>query len=225
MSNQANDLYQKWSNWIDILDTEILNLYTQRHIFREVQDILRANPKVQSPDDFNFWMASWYSSALAVAVRKQADNDRNSISYRRLLEGIKANPTVISRARFKKNFVDGWNYTESDADDGFDQIIGVGRQHIDPVVVDIEIKELETKTDKLRHYVNKRIAHHDKEDFTAIPKFSDLSESIDYLGDIHQRYYLIFRCFSTELLPVWQYDWKSVFRYPWIDSSRGETNG
>ncbi|HKC62417.1 MAG TPA: hypothetical protein VKB86_02210 [Pyrinomonadaceae bacterium] len=219
MNNQADELYLKWSNWIDILDTEIINLHTQRHIFQEVQEILRANPKVQSPDDFNFWMAVWYASAMSVSVRKQADNDKNSISYRRLLEEIKANPTVISRERFKKNFVDGWNYTEADANEGFNQIIGVGRQYIDPTVVDGEINELEAKTDKLRHYVNKRIAHHDKKDFTAIPKFSDLTEAIDYLGTLHKRYYLIFRCFSTDLLIVWQYDWKRVFRYPWIDSS------
>jgi hypothetical protein len=221
MSNQADELYLKWSKWIETLDTEIINLHTQRHIFREVQNILRVNPKVQSPDDFNFWMAVWYASAMSVSVRKQADNDKNSISYRRLLEEIKANPKVISRERFKKNFVDGWNYTEADANEGFDQMVGVGRDYIDPVRVEGEIKELEIKTDKLRHYVNKRIAHHDKKDFTAIPKFSDLSESIDYLGSLHENYYLIFHCMSTNLLPVWQYDWKSVFRYPWIDSSSG----
>jgi len=77
MSNQTNDLYLKWSKWIDVLDTEILNLHTQRHIFQEVQNILRANPKMQSPDDFNFWLAVWYASAMSVAVRKQADNDKD----------------------------------------------------------------------------------------------------------------------------------------------------
>jgi hypothetical protein len=222
MSNQTNDLYLKWSKWIDVLDTEILNLHTQRHIFQEVQNILRANPKMQSPDDFNFWLAVWYASAMSVAVRKQADNDKDSISYQRLLEGIKANPTVISRERFKKNFVNGWNYSEADANEGFDQLIGSGRQYIDPTIVDREINELGTKTDKLSHYVNKRIAHHDKKDFTAIPRFSDLHEAIDYLGTLHKKYYMVFRCFSTDLLTVWQYDWKSVFLYPWIDLSSGD---
>jgi hypothetical protein len=222
MSSQNDQLYVKWDSWIDILDTEIIHIHEQRHIFHEVQELVRANPLIQSPGDFNDWMAVWYSSSLSVAMRRQADNNRDSVSYRRLLESIKANPYVVSRTRFKKNFVDR-RYTEADADEGFDQLVGRGLEYLDLTRVDSEIQELIAKTDPLSNYVNKRIAHHDRKEFTAIPTFRELNTTIDFLGTLHERYYHIFRCLTIHsLVPVWHYDWKEVFRYPWIASEQRE---
>jgi hypothetical protein len=86
-------------------------------------------------------------------------------------------------------------------------------------VVQNEIDELILKTSKLKHYVDKRVAHHDKKEFNAIPKYSDLDEAIEFLGTLYKRYFLIFKCLSHgDLLPHWGYDWKKVFRYPWLSS-------
>jgi hypothetical protein len=220
MPSQDDQLYAKWNSWIDVLDTEMVHLFTQRHIFHEVQGLIRSNPLIQSPGDFNDWMAVWYSSSLSIAMRRQADNNKDSISYRRLLESIKTNPRVISRTRFKENFVD-WNYTERDADEGFDQLVGPGLEYLDPTRIDSEISELIDRTNPLTHYVNKRVAHRDRKEFTAIPTFRDLNAVIDYLGNLHKRYYTIFRCLTVhDLLPTWHYDWKEVFQYPWINPRR-----
>jgi AbiU2 len=218
MSKQNNELYEKWSRWIDVLGDETVNLYTQRHIYNEVRKILENNHKVQEPDDFFYWVSVWYSSSMSVVIRKLADNDRNSISFRRLLEGIKNNPRVISRTRFKQLFVDG-NYEEFLADADFDRYVGAGNEYIDLSVVQNEIDELTVKTSKLKDYVDKRVAHHDKEEFNAIPKYSDLDEAIDFIGELYKRYFLIFKCLSFgDLLPYWGYDWKKVFRYPWLNN-------
>jgi hypothetical protein len=219
MSDMNNELYKKWNGWLDVLGNEVINLYTQRHIYNEVRKILEENPKVQEPDDFFFWVSVWYSSSMAVAIRKLADNDKNSISFRNLLEGVRNNPRVVSRARFKQLFVDG-NYREFLADADFDRYIGNGNEYINLSVVQNEVDELVLKTSKLKHYVDKRIAHHDKAEFTAIPKYSDLDEAIDFLGSLYKRYFLIFRCAShDDLLPNWGYDWKKVFRYPWLSGN------
>jgi len=220
MSKQNDELYKKWDGWFDILNDETMNLHKQRHIYYEVSEIIKNNPQVQKPTDFFFWVSVWYSSSMAVAVRKQADKDKNSISFRRLLEGIKNNPQVISRVRFKELFVDG-NYREFLADADFDRYVGAGKEHIDPAIVQHEIDELIVKTSKLKHYVDKRVAHHDKDEFKAIPKYSDMDEAIDFIGSLYQRYFLIFRCLShDDLLPHWGYDWKKVFRYPWLKDSK-----
>jgi hypothetical protein len=220
MSTQADFLFEKWSKWIDVLDAEILNLYSQRHVFQTVQAMLQNNPKLHvHPNTFNQWVAFWYSSSMSVAVRKQADRNRDSISYRRLLEGIKANPSVLSRDRLKRLYVSDI-YTEGDANLWLDQVFGVGRAHIDFNVVNQEIGELEKKCASVSHFVNKRIAHHDQNDFIALPKFSDLHETIDHLGALHQKYFGIFKCLGTELLTQYTYDWTSIFRLPWIESAK-----
>src|SRR5437588_12020639 len=130
MNDMNDELYKKWDGWIDLLGNEVIDLYTQRHIYNEVRKILEENPKVQEPDDFFFWVSVWYSSSMAVAIRKLADKDKDSISFRRLLEGIKNNPRVISRTRFKQLFVDG-NYSAFLADTDFDRYVGAGNEYMD----------------------------------------------------------------------------------------------
>lgn len=213
MSSQDDTLYQKWQTWLDVLDEQILNLHGQRKIYTDVLEMVQTNPPIQEGNVFFSWVAVWYCSSMSVGVRKQSDNDKDSISYRRLLEGIKSNPRVISRTRFKNSFVDG-NYSEWDANLCFDQIVGPGLEYLDLNIVQNEIDELAAKTSKLTTYVNKRVAHHDKNEFTAVPKFTDLNDAIDHLGNLHRRYHGIFRCLSLDhLTPTFMYDWTKVFRY------------
>src|ERR1041385_2751185 len=71
----------------------------------------------------------WYSSSVAVTIRRPADKDKGSISFNTLLEETKTNPTVISRTRFNQLFVDG-NYHEYVADADFDRYVGLGKENI-----------------------------------------------------------------------------------------------
>jgi len=76
-----------------------------------------------------FWLSVWYSSSVAVTIRRPADKDKGSISFNTLLEETKTNPTVISRTRFNQLFVDG-NYHEYVADADFDRYVGLGKENI-----------------------------------------------------------------------------------------------
>lgn len=214
MGNQNDELYETWDKWFDELGAQVTQLFKQRQIYYEVREIVQNNPRAHEPGDFFYWLSVWYSSSMAVAVRKQSDQSPNSISFRRLLADIKDHPEVISRTRFKQLFVYG---REGLADLDFDRYVGAGREFIDTAVVEKEIGELEAKTDKIRRYVNKRVAHHDKKEFDDVPKYSDLDEAIDFIGTLYKRYFFIFRCASPgELLPDRGYDWKKVFRHPWL---------
>jgi hypothetical protein len=210
-------LYKKLHGWLEVLDDQVKGLRVNQYIFWEVQKIIRANPKIDRPNHFYGWMTENYAGAMSVTVRKLADRDTRTISFRRFLEDIKNNPTVISRRRFKDNFVDG-NYTERDADEGFDQLIGANRDYIDSFVVEHEIKTLLTKTSKLKRFVDKRIAHHENSKFEDFPTFKELDEAIEYLEELIKRYYSIFECMGTEnLLGSWAYDWKAIFYHAWIE--------
>lgn len=220
MSVMNDRLYQKWDKWIDELGDEITNLWWQRLVYSEVREIVRSNVAIHEPGDFFHWLSVWYSSSMAVAVRRLGDRHQNSISYRKLLEGIRDHPDIISRTRFKKRFVGGV-YQEFQADLDLDNHIGAGREHIDPAFVTKEIHELETRTASLKHYVDKRVAHHDKKEFNAVPPYSDLDDAIDFLWRLHQRYYPIFRSWPFGDFPSFGYDWKKVFRYAWLDNYEG----
>jgi hypothetical protein len=215
MINQQDALYERWGKWLELLANEVIELFTRRSIFGEVQEIIKNNIQIQTPGDFNEWMAINYAAAMSVAVRKQAMKDDKGISFRTLLEEIKSNPKVISRARFKKNFV-SVQYEESTANLCFDDIAGKGCDYLEVADIDKDIQTLITKTSALTKYVNKRIAHHDQKEFADIPTFKDLHEAVDYLEVLLKKYWLIFTALETQALPVWHYDWQAVFRYPWI---------
>lgn len=219
--NQNDELHAKWDIWIDELGDQITNLLWQRLIYSELREIVRNNPRINEPGDFFFWLSVWYSSSMAVAVRRLADKHPDSVSYRKLLEGIKDHPHVISRTRFTKRFVDGI-YREFQADLDLDNHIGPGREHIDPAFVTKEISELETKTVKLKHYVDTRVAHHDRKEVKSVPTHHDLDDAIDFLWSLHQRYYPIFRSWPFGDFPSFGYDWKEVFRCAWLGNDVGK---
>ncbi len=94
MKSKDDKVFQRWKQWFKVLDNEVLNLMTQQHIFHSVQEIIRDNPTIQEPNDFNFWMAVWYSSSLSIAIRKQSDKSTGSVSYINLLQDIFAIATT-----------------------------------------------------------------------------------------------------------------------------------
>lgn len=222
MNKKDEQLYRKWRTWIDVLSKEIVDLHIQRHVYNEVRTIVRKNPSLHVGNDFFDWTSVWYASSMMVAIRRQSDRDRDSISYRQLLDGIIKNPEVISRQRFKESFVDG-NYKDFLADADCDRYLGVGREYVDLSVAQQEITQLEAKTASLTNYVNKRVAHRDKNQFNATPSHGELDEAIEFLSTLHWKYSGLLTSFpQNDFLPPWGYDWKRVFQYPWHDDGQLE---
>ena len=216
-----DERYEMLNGWLDILQKEVIDLRVSQHIFWEVQEIIRANPRINIGSSFYEWMGSMYVAAMSVAVRRQVDEDKASVSFLRLLKEVKRYPKVLSRSRYKSRFTNP--APENYKNGSFDKLAGPGRDHVDPAVVEAEIADLRTKTDELRKYVNKRVAHYDKAHFGRFPTFQDLDDAIDYLEVLLKRYMNLFRAIHLgSALPVWQYDWKKVFRYPWIDPETSE---
>lgn len=150
-----------------------------------------------------------------IGVRRQLDKDPDSISFARLLGEIIAAPEIIFRDRYVALYKT--NHREM-AGKHFDRLVGAGRTSIDPAAPAKELAKLKTTADCIRKYANKRIAHFDISDFKNVPTYAELDDSLDYLEELLKRYLLLFRAeaYST-IVPVWQYDWKQVFRKAWIE--------
>lgn len=66
---------EKWEQWLDTIQADIVNLLHRRQIFREVQEIVVRNPRIQRPNVFYDWMASTYAASSVIGVRRQVDED------------------------------------------------------------------------------------------------------------------------------------------------------
>ena len=66
-------------------------------------------------------------------------------------------------------------------------------------------------------YADKQIAHSDRKKPKTVPKFNDVDASIDEIIRIVCRYKLLFEAVCVDdPTPTIQYDWKAIFRDPWL---------
>jgi len=81
-----------------------------------------------------------------------------------------------------------------------------------------DLSTLQAKATNLSKYANKRVAHFDLGDLDKLPTFNELNDCIDFLEELVKKYMLLFRAVGyTQVLPVWQYDWKAIFHERWIE--------
>jgi len=107
------------------------------------------------------------------------------------------------------------------ADKDFDNLSGLGLLHIKASTICSDLHLLRKKTKPCEDFSDKRIAHTDKKAPKSIPTFNELNDAIDTLDKLYVRYHLMFHAVDMKTtLPIRQYDWKEVFRHPWIEDKK-----
>ena len=212
-----DDLFNRWNAWLEVIYDDVQGLLVNRHIYREVQEIVLSNPKIQTESAYYEWMAINYASTQAIGVRRQVDPRPEVISFVNLLGEVKGKPEVLGRQRYVALY-SASGLSKETADRDFDRFAGKGQPCIDAQRVDADLIEMKQKADKIRIYVNKRITRFDRSDFESVPTFTELNDCLDLLETLLQKYLKIFRVsVPLTLVPVWKYDWKKIFKMPWIE--------
>jgi len=154
---------------------------------------------------------------MVMGVRRQLDPRSDSISFGRLLEDIEKNPEILSRQRYLSLY-EGSALPIEVPEKEFDGSTGSGALYIDLKKVSEDLRNMKDKALKIRKFANKRIAHFDKSSFQDFPTFGDLDECLDLLEELLKKYMLLLCAQGGDILPSFLYDWKKIFRYPWIES-------
>lgn len=220
---EASDAaFNRWNAMLEKIKNEVTRLLVNRHIFWEVQEIIKANTRIQKPSSFYEWMGNVYATDAVIGVRKQIDLDKRSVSFARLLTDMAESPGIFSRDRFLAMYNDKSNpelkaFFEKQAHRDFEKFAQPGSSHIDSALVMADLTALKEKSKNLQQYANKRVAHLDEAAFDKLPTFHELNECLDFLEGLVKKYMLLFRATNyRKLIPTWQYDWKVIFREPWI---------
>lgn len=213
---ERDQKFKQWQECLDKIYSEIQGLLINRYIFLEVQKIIKSNPKIQIGSAFYDWIGIIYPAAMVMGVRRQLDTRSDSISLARLLADIEKNPEILSRKRYLSLY-EGSALPIEVPEKEFDGLAGSGAPHIDPKNVLEDLRNMEDKASKIRKFANKRIAHFGKSSFQDFPTFGDLDECLDLLEELLKKYMLLLRAQGGDILPSFLYDWKKIFRYPWIE--------
>lgn len=196
--------------------------------------MIQANPALQVPSSFYDMMRATYIESMSVGVRRLVDWDRRSISFVRLMDDIADHPEVISRPRFvrsprrraalsddagiRSRTLSARSFMRQRVlHPGFDRFAGVGGRHVRRSLINSHKRRLVRAHDRLRRFVNKHVAHTSQHPMRRLPTFADLDACIDLLEELLIEYVeLIEGKGLTDVLPVWQYDWKAPFRVAWL---------
>ncbi len=213
---------KKWIKSLRIIENEVTELLVNNDIFTEVQQIVKKSKDIQEiPSSFYGYFKNTYVSDIIMRIRRQIKTDSNSISLAGLLTDISKYPEILSR-KYYKTLYKNKRIRTLVADEHFDRWSGKGKvssSFISKKMVDDDLRNLRKSLKKCEKFADKRIAHIDKKKIKDIPSFKDASDCIDVLDKMCVKYKLIFHAASTSggtLMPTYQYDWKKIFKYPWI---------
>ena len=239
---------EKWLEWMEKIHNDIQGLVEDANMFWEVQDIIRENPRIQKPNAFYSYLARTYFSHAAAGIRRQTKLQKDSISFARLLDEIAKNPEELSRDYFNSRhphsngpdldqvvgkagleavgIVDASQVKEIIKVDNLAPYTEASGTHVCPQMVEDDQKRLESAAKKHEAFADKRIAHWDKRKPTVAPTFEALDDCIKLLDQTYVKYHFLFHAESIDtLIPIYQYEWKSIFCEPWLKVGFGSAKG
>jgi hypothetical protein len=222
--SQVDDEVAKWRGWIDgPISIDVLAMHRKRMIWREVREILGANPAVgQTPSAFWDFYESNYATSQAIAVRRQADRPRRGPPVRSL--AVLIGEMRDSAERLTRDYYVGLLGDQLDDDrmverahHGFDMLAGPG-DHLDPEISKADLASLRSDAARVGRYVNEHLAHDAAEPTEPeLPTLADLHAAINSVGEMFKKYAVTLTGgIWLSLEPAIQYDWKAIFRAPWI---------
>lgn len=208
--------FKKWEDWLEIIHEDIRELLVREYIFKGVQDIIKSNPKIHKPSSFYDWLGIVHSVDNSIGIRRQLDGNKKSVSFTRLLTEIIKEPEVLSRERFVGLYSDK-EYRQDFAHRDFDDFSGEGNYFINQESVKTDLKNLLESGKEIKEFANKRVAHRSENSPSEPVTDTKVIACLDLLENLLIKYELLFHAVTYDgILPAWQYDWKEIFREPWI---------
>lgn len=199
--------------WLEKLTKEVRALAINEYVFWETQKIIRRNRRLKVPSEFYGWMGRMYVAGMSMGIRRQLDSDTRSDSLFRFLNRLKGDPSLISRKHYRSLYP---KEQKAHADRIYDRFVGKGKTQPLASQIDRQIKTLRRRGEVIVDYANRKIAHQDVTPPLSVPKFEDVGKTVRYLEKLIQHYVQLFRAKHLDLSVNIMYDWRAVFRVPWL---------
>jgi len=216
---------QELRDWLEQLFQQVRQLRIDEHIWEETQKVIAANPKLQQPSHFYAWMQDMYVSGIAMAIRRQLDDDTRTMSFYRFLKRLKGDPSAISRKRYRALYKDGdppveqlkrTGLLDQTVNRAYDRLVGAGKPQPDASDIQQEIDDLKRVATRFVDFANQVVAHDDQTKPTALPTFGEVNDVISYMEKLIQKYVTLLEAAHRSVDLNFQYDWQAIFRTPWI---------
>jgi hypothetical protein len=82
------DDFKQWSEWLEFVETGVIELCVGRGVYKEMLEMYRRNPEIQKPSLFYSWMRGLFVTWSVTLVGRLVDDKRGTRSFVRLLRSI-----------------------------------------------------------------------------------------------------------------------------------------
>ena len=202
------------------ITNDVTTLLWYKEMFDDLLEISNSNPSTIADTEFWNFLANLYTDSVILGIGRQLDEDKRSQSLINLLKLIRDNAELFTKEDYIKHWVDNQgpspiDYKQVATEEFIDRFGELN--HVDPLIVIKDIAILRSATSVIKHERNNFRAHKSKK-ATKKATFSDVSNSIEILEKLTIKYAtgLLDCVYPETLAPVYQGDWKSIFRMPWI---------
>lgn len=200
---------------LDIQVVSMTNILEKKLILDEINAMIRSNPDLQQNNLFWEWFFNNYIDGQVMEIMRILDQDQGSKNLLRLidslLQGIQADPGFFGRIRDVQ--LPGTALPK----EMVEQLVPL----FDTVALAADKKLLLEKSEEIKKYRDSVIGHSDPQKRAQINlTLTEVNELIDLLHEKIRDYVLRLTGsgypVDTGLLPTIVYDWKSIFRVPWL---------
>jgi hypothetical protein len=172
------------------------------------------------------WQARLYGREVMLFVRREFDTQQGTENSLKLLSEMDNRATVLTRWRYRRFFDKSQalpDYVKEELANRFINSLGVitvdgPNDYVAPETFAQMRKTLGEKTDKVRLYANRSLAHRSAE--YEVPKImvpTDTDEAIFAVQAVFDKLYLLLTGISMpDPAPAIQYDWEDAFRHAWM---------
>jgi hypothetical protein len=227
-----DDLWSEWRQDITRIKNDVYELFSSRRTFRNLAKVFRNNKRLQETGSYLWeWMRLSYASYVVMRVRRETDEQGNTINLNQLLREIEQRPDVISRRRYlemlglepgsfliqvnERYFTDEWTGPDTRRDPS-----DSGSDFIDPGKIAADRKVLQDAVERVREVANKQVAHRARIDVAAL-RIPEIDQAFDAIEQTLQRYHtLLHGSWIAQAEPAPQFDTHEVFSFAWIEPTK-----
>jgi hypothetical protein len=183
-------------------------------LYKEIREIVATNPAINIGNKFYDWLTRNYVHTTLMGLRRQLDRHRDAISLCKLLDDMQVNSNLLTREYHLSLYAKDMRIL---GERTFDQLSGDGQDTYPKEKLEADLQRLKEIDALHKEFIDRRLAHYDKA--TRLGTLSTMQDLYDAVGDVEKmviKYHLLLKAETVRLLPIIQYDWKAIFRSPWI---------
>jgi hypothetical protein len=217
---ESKDDFQLIERWAKISHTirgELLELHRERGVMAVALEVVNANTRFLNHTGRTFMdlAYNWYAITMAVAVRRQTDNDDRSASLRVVLEELRLRPQAYRLETLRQ-------LAPKAADTTIEEVMmrpvcSAGRLNVDLVNEDIGalIHTAKEVTDYVDHHIA-HTSHEERGDAFESPTVGAIHNAMVEFERVYRRWHTALTGNVTVGFPKMDpNDWAAVFDFPW----------